>query len=170
MKTFKQFLIESEKAVEFVSGFITSSALRSKIKLSSKDIKFLKKTVIKDLVLYRGLSILKSRLDKTQFEEVQNLSKGDKVPDFLKVDKFGNSLVSWTKKKTLAKHYAKDGKVSIIIKAKVPVKNIIADLENLEKVINFEQEELDEDDFKYFKQDKEVIVQEPVDSIVEEIF
>ena len=156
---FKQYLEEEQEAYNFIQCLVMSGGpSSSKCKLTTSARKYLKKTISGDLVLYRGIGLIKPRVDKSSFDELNNLKVGDEVPKSL-MKKYGN-FASYTKKKSLAKNTYSEGSLSIIIKSKVPSKNIIADLEKLRGDIWY-------DDLDYFKQDKEVIVEEPVTGVIE---
>lgn len=159
----RKFINESnieQKAFDFVECLILSGGPHSaKCKLDNNVKKFLKdKTVTKDLTLYRGISLIKNRIDTKNIEKINNLKVGDDAPDFL-MKIYGN-FASYTKKKSIAKYYSREGNVSIVLKAIVKKENIIADLEQLSGGIWKDEEE-------YFKKDKEVIVEEPVDTKIE---
>jgi hypothetical protein len=156
MKSFKSFLAESvdEAAFDFIQCLTSSGGPSSaKCKLSGAARNYLKQTVSKDLNLYRGIAIIPQRIDSKNIEALKNLKVGDKLPSFLS-KAYGN-FASYSKKKSVANYYSK-GKLQIITKGKVPKTKIIADLEKLSG-------DIWADDMAYFKDDKEVIVEEPVD-------
>lgn len=162
MKTFRQILLENtseQEAFDFIECLTLSGGPSSaKCKINNNIRKFLKdKTVTKDLVLYRGISLIKKRIDLKNIDELNNLKPGDNAPKFL-MKIYGN-FASYTKKKSVAKYYSK-GNVEIILKAKVKKENIIADLEQLSGGIWSDEEE-------YYKNDKEVIVEEPIEAKIE---
>ena len=162
---FREYLIENKSALKWVSNFILSSKL-SKIP-SNEIIKYLRKSVKKkSYKLYRGIGIIKKRVPSNKIDEINNLKIGDELPDYLLRK---SRVSSYTKNKSVARYYS-EGKMSIIVQANVNSSDIIADLEVIPEIIkNEKQDILDEDDFDYMKSDKEVIIKEPIKSIIIDI-
>jgi len=155
----------SDRVAQTAAEFISSAMLSSKLikpteTLPSETREFLHRSVEdKPYKLYRGLGIVRGRVDP---DVVNSLKAGDNVPSEL-LGKVGIS-VPYTKSKGVARYYS-EGTVSIVIEATVPPQSVLADLENLPELFrNTGQDVLDELDFEYFREDKEVLVDGPVGS------
>lgn len=146
-----------DKAVKFISGLTLSSNMIT-VPFDEEIKKFLKQSVTKDLKLYRGMGVIREKVSREDREILNNLKVGDRTPTSL--SKSSNNFASWTKKKSVARSYS-EGTLSLILGAKVPKDKIIVDLE---KLIPFVQGTDLEDDFQYYKDDKEVFVLEPIKS------
>ena len=116
-----------------------------------------------DYTLYRGMHIMDFRLTSEQFGAVRNLRPGDPAPDFL--TKQGNPYASYTKSPAVAKRYASEGHVQIVIRVQPPKNKIVADTTNLHKLPEFANL-MDQETKDYFRGEKEVIVHEPVRAII----
>lgn len=102
---------------------------------------------------------MRERVGKDLWEEYDNLKVGDTFPIKLQ----SVNMKPYSKKEAVAKAYAKEGHLTMIVKVKVPQKHIIADLENIIPFVkDIDQDILDDSNYKYFKKDKEVIVSEPI--------
>lgn len=151
------------------TGGPAANELIKKANIDEDIINFLKQTVKKDKVkLYRGLQFAgikaKKLLTKEQREILSSLKVGDDVPDFLAKGNVFNEYASYTKKKSVASHYGKGGKLGIIWESEVTPDNILVDLENLKEALkkaNFKHKSFNEETFDYFAKDKEVLVIEP---------
>lgn len=132
-----------------------------KLSLSSEARNFLKKTVTQsEYKLYRGMRLMRFRVDDAVKDELNNLQVGDKVPDYL--TKSGNDFTSFTAKDKVANRYAKEADMSLVMETQVPGSRVLADLRNLKKVLKkegIEQDLFDEEDFKYFNSEAEIIVE-----------
>lgn len=156
------------EALDWIEGSILSSRLTGNQKDLSEGAKnFLRETVEGNPVLYRGVGIIKARLTSANTSELKSLTVGDKAPNFL--DRQVSDIASFTKKKSIANKYS-EGSLSVVIKAK-DNKRILADLENLPKVLDRLKipNNFDEGDISYFKTDKEVFVLQPISSTIESI-
>lgn len=149
------------EAVEFVGTLIMSGGEVNIGDLSSEAREFLAQTVEKDTYkLYRGMGLVKWRVEPEHRAEINVLSPGDAVPEYLM--KQHNVYASYTTKRSIARSYT-EGRVSIITKATVSRDDVIVDTRNLHKVLSGTgQKRFDEYDFDYFKGEGEVIVREPV--------
>lgn len=159
-----------DEALEFVQKAILSSARMNNYEsLSSEAQSLLSETVDKDknYTLYRGIGVIRRRVDPSNIEALKNLSVGDEVPGFL--TRQTSNVSSYTKKENVAKTYS-EGAMKIIVQSENP--RIVADLENLKKVMDkhkLTSDILSPEDFSYFKKDKEVFVLEPSKAIVKSI-
>lgn len=133
-----------KEAEEFLERILMSS---KNPKLPSKQaVYFLKQTAKTDLVLYRGIGLIPDRLSIEQKKVLNSLKEGDSLPEFLI-----NTVSHYTKKLPLAKKYS-EGKMKIVVEAKVNKEDILCDLEHLPEL------NILEEDWGYFKKDKEVLV------------
>ncbi len=150
-----------DAAVTFINN-LTRSGGYKEVTLSSEARGILKQTVgDKPLKVYRGIGIPNKILTEEQQVIVENLKPGDRTPDFLA--KVGNKFASYSKLKSIANYYS-EGRYSIIIKTIVPVENIIVDLEKISDTPL--KSEFENAPLIYFQEDKEVIVEEPVESTI----
>jgi len=152
------------EALEFVSSFILSGGRHKPSDLSKKALELLKSFVTKNSYkLYRGYYLIRNRLGKDVIDKAMQLKVGDEFPDYLQGTK--GLIKPYTKKKSVARSYAKEGDVNIVTEAKVNKGSIIADLESLIPFIkDIKQDIVDKDDLDYFKSDKEVLVVQPIKS------
>lgn len=167
MKRFAEWLNESleqgmEEALNFILGFILSGR-KKEVELSTQAQAWLKKTVKGDLVLYRGNYLMNNRVPKELYDDYNSLKVGDVLPA-----KLQSTLIKpYTKKESVAKAYAKEGNLIFIVQCKVPISNIVADLEQIPALLKgVNQDILDDSDLKYTKKDKEVMVREPVQNAI----
>jgi len=146
-------------ALEKIRRITLSSS--SKIDFNATEKKWLQQTVLDTTYeLYRGLGLIYQRLTSEEIEFVKTLKEGDKLPKFLLKNIHNNKILSYTKKFNVAKGYS-EGKVSIVYKVNVDRNNVVVDLENLNVLLqkeNIDQNIIDSEDFKYFRRDKEVLV------------
>jgi hypothetical protein len=136
---------------------------------SDEEIQFLKGTVDdKTYKLYRGMGIIKARVDRENRKHINSLKPGDEVPDYL--SKQDNPYASYTKKVSVARAYS-EGQIKLIIEAKVQPDRVIADLANLGKFLDGigHGDLLSSWDREYFKDEKEVLVMEPVAGTIRNI-
>jgi len=158
------------KAAEVVQKLMLSSVIVDK-NIDSDVVKFLKKTCKGSYKLYRGIGLISSRVPKEHRKFVNSLKVGDLLPEFLMKKSLSNKYVSYTKKKSVAREFS-EGRKSIIIQSNVSCKNVLVDLERYPALINkwihgLKKLDLyDPEDVSYFKNVKEVIVIEPVESII----
>ena len=148
-----------DDTVKYIQRFTASGSGRGATKKPPKDIlDWLKKnTISKPLKLYRGMSLIRKRFDNKAISIINALNIGDIVPDMLNEP----GPRPWTKKKSVAKSYATDGNLAIMIMAIVQPKDLIADLSQLPlDIAAFD------DDRDYYKEDKEVIVSQPVKATI----
>jgi len=147
-----------KEALDFVSIFIMQGSKERKHSLSKDAVTFLQSTVKnKTYRLYRGMGLIKRRTkNPRRIKILNNLQIGDPVPNFIL-----KSLKPYTKKKSIARFYI-EGTLSLMIQIEAKPKQILCDLENLKAIITTKQDILDENDFDYFKTDKEVIVLNPI--------
>jgi len=157
---------DKQKALDLIEDLILSGGKPNKktiLAFTEQSAQWLDETVLMaEQKLYRGISLLESRLTPAQINIVNNLKAGDDLPEFL--FKQHVNAASYTKKQGLAKSYAQ-GKMQILVEADVPKNKILADLENLPNLIKkhkLKQSVFDIDDLKYMKRDKEVFVLEPI--------
>ncbi|MEO6302150.1 MAG: hypothetical protein ABIP51_03150, partial [Bacteroidia bacterium] len=90
---------------------------KMKYEFTSDDLKELKKTVSnKPYIIYRGIGLIKDRIESVNFPLVNNLKVGDILPEFLKKKRFTNDFVSYSKSKSVAssRQYL-EGTVSILV-------------------------------------------------------
>lgn len=154
------------ESVEFVKRLTLSGGDIGQIDLSDEARAFLAQTITQDsYTLYRGIGLVRGRATPAQIEEVRRKKPGDPVPDYLA--KQGNPFASYTTKKSIAKYYA-SGKVSLITTATVPRSSIIADTRNLERILDKVGmgDLFSASDYAYFKSEGEVLVREPISSII----
>lgn len=154
---------EENEALELVQMLLMSSNAKNLPNLNKNQINFLKQTLKKGKTykLYRGIGLIKDRVggvDKLK-EIAKSLKESENLPDNLKKVNFTNDYVSYSKKKGVAKDYA-EGTISIIVQANVDSENILVDTSQLPNIISENQKIFDEDDFDYFKSEKEFIVHE----------
>lgn len=123
--------------------------------------------------VFRGVHVMKNRVLPQQYEELKKLNPGDKVPEHLQ--KRGNDYASTSASAAVARYYAKDGDVELVMSSSPRKEQILADLRNLQQAFvkhGLEKEfaaEFDENDIDYFKKDKEVFVKRGTEFIVESI-
>ena len=160
--------VHTQAAVDEALNWIAKATLSSKgtTSLSHEAEAFLSETVdpAKNYKLYRGIGIIRQRIDEANRAELNNLKPGDAVPDFL--NRQVAEIASYSKKKSVANYYA-EGSMSVV--AMTTDKNrIVADLENLPKVLSKYgiNSKFDESDIDYWKSDKEVFVKEPASSVI----
>jgi hypothetical protein len=153
-----------QKDIKSLNRMMSSSAASQDIKEKT----FFQRTVKADhLVLYRGVSVIPNHhefnFSKDQMNLLKSLKPGDEAPDFLVVGRGIRNYASFTKKKSVASSYSKGG-LEIVIEVIAPKKEILVDLENLPSLLKDEgiDHDFDEDDFNYFKRDKEVFVSYPL--------
>uniref|UniRef100_A0A6M3LV42 Uncharacterized protein n=1 Tax=viral metagenome TaxID=1070528 RepID=A0A6M3LV42_9ZZZZ len=159
-----------KNSIEIVKGLITSGGDIGSLKISEEEKSFLKSTVEdKPYELYRGVHLMKFRMTPEQFSQAKQLKEGDSAPSFL--SKKGNSYSSSTKSANVAKYYAKEGHIEIVLKTVVGKNNILVDTTNLKKILieNNKESLLPDEDYDYFKRDKEVILEEPIKYAVHSI-
>jgi hypothetical protein len=153
---------EYTEAVDFIKNLTRSGGVREGLTLSKHSRDLLKQTVgNKPLKLYRGIGMSKDRLTEEQKVIINNLKPGDKTPDFL--NKSFNTYASYTKLRSVANYYS-EGKYSIVTTSIVSPEHIIADFEHL-KDTNL-KDEFDNYEHTYFQEDKEVLVEEPIESTI----
>lgn len=158
----------NDNALRLIRALTMSGGKTKLPEVSNEDLSLLKQSVEDNSYkLYRGLYLMKFRLDKGQQEIVNNLNVGDELPDFLKKDFVFNKYSSYTKKLSVAKQYAKEGNVTMIVEANVSKEDILCDLEFMKNIVKSDY--FDKNDFAYFKKDKEVIVIEPIKAKIIEI-
>jgi len=148
----------SRDAQEFVGRLTSSGGPVAIKKPSAKVLSLLKGTVRGNYHLYRGIGVIAARVPKDRVAEVNGLREGDQLPGFLNKAAVYNQFASYSKKKSVARTYA-EGRVSILVEAKVAASSVVVDLMNIDKVM---PGVFSKDDLEYFKFDKEVIVLEPV--------
>lgn len=144
-------------ALNKLRALTTSGGKKGFSNFSKDELNWLSQTVKKDLKLYRGIGLIRSRIDTLKIDEIKQLKVGDPLPAFLY--KEYNKFVSYSKKKSVAKYYS-EGAIGIVVESLVNKDAVIVDLENLRNIIDFEQDIFDEEDFDYFKIDKEVLIDE----------
>ena len=151
-----------KEALEAVRHLTLSGGDIGNVKLSNEAKAFLKKTVTQESYdLYRGVGLIRERYDLSTAKKFQ---EGDKAPSDL--SKSGNNLASYTTKSGVAKRYSQ-GKISVVLRAKVDSKNVLVDTRNLSKLLKgMKQNIFSDDDFDYFKSEAEIIVEEPIESYI----
>lgn len=133
---------------------------KQNFEFSNEEKNFLKKTVTEtNYNLFRGLYFMRFRIDRKYWSIVNDLKVGDILPDFLKKKELSNDYVSYSKKMSVAKRYAKEGDICIIVEVKDNGNNILADLSHI-FLLPDAKEHFDLNDLNYMKQEKEVIVHE----------
>lgn len=153
----------SEEAFAFVKRLTLTGGDIGNIELSDAAREYLSQTVAKDSYkLYRGIGLIRSRYD---LDKAKKLRVGETVPDDLM--KKGNNYASYTSKKSVARYYS-EGKISLMTEATVAKNSIIVDTRNLHKLPDASKY-FDSSDFEYFKDEAEVIVQEPISAVVSSI-
>lgn len=144
---------------------LTTSGGVSGVKFTSYEIRELKKTVTVPIRLYRGLSLIRNRIDKRYWETVNKLSLHDNLPRFLQKSHIYSKYASYSRKLTVARYYAKGGDVSIIVEKTFTNKNnILIDFFNFSKM--YPDLKFVRDNKDYFVRDKEVIVIEPINGLI----
>ncbi len=134
------------------------------INVMQEQIDFLNYTVERPLKVYRGISLIWKNLNAEQRDTVNALKLGDMLPEFLyKSSMYNNCYASFSKKKSIANWYSREGNVSIVVEKTVQPENVLVDLENLHKIAP--DSELVEYHSAYFESDKEVIIVEPVEGL-----
>lgn len=153
-------------ALKFVQKLTLVGGKWEGLMLSDEDRAFLKQTVTKDTYkLYRGMYLMKFRVDPGYYDKLNTLKKGDPIPDYLM--KSTNPYVSYTEKVGVAREYSREGHLGIVMEGKVPASDIIVDTQNLESLLKgVQQSVFDEYDFAYFRSEREVLVQEPIGGMV----
>lgn len=136
----------------------------SKIKFTQNEILFLKKSVKVPIKLYRGISFIRSRVNKSLWKQVDGLKIGDNLPRYLQKSHVYDRYASYSTKKVVATHYARGGNVSIVVEKIFTDKSqILVNFFNLAKIMpdsTFIKDHLD-----YFREEKEVIVLEPINGL-----
>lgn len=144
-----------DNALQFVKGLVTSSRdIDTELSPEAKD--FLSHTVTKDnYVAYRGIGLINPRVSYDDAKVINTLKPGDSAPSFLA--KHGNPYESWSTKKSEATHYA-EGRMSIVLTANIPRRQILVDTSNLQKILSgINQSIIEENDFDYFRMSKEIL-------------
>lgn len=144
-----------------INKLITTGGPSNKhITFSDEERKLLLPTIVKnEYVLYRGMSLVSNRIDKSFKQAINDLKIGDTLPNYLKKYFVFDKYASYTKSKQVAKYYGSGGEFNIIVQANVTKANIIADIENY-KNLGLDGLEHFKDDVDYLKSEKEVIVDE----------
>jgi len=158
------------EALTFVKQAILSPGMQKP--LSKEAEAFLIRTVKKkSYTAYRGHGLVKHKAARYTNEEIETLNSlkpGDKAPDFLTA-KRKNEYPSYSKKRSVARAYS-EGRLSIILEATIPAASVLVDLENLANVLGGTgQTILDQNDFDYFRTDKEILVKGPVAATIHSI-
>lgn len=159
------------EALTFVKKLTTTSVPSNLKPLSNEAREYLAQTVTKkSYKVYRGMGIVKHKVQDYTHEEREELNQlkvGDKAPAFLAKQKV--PYASYTKKVSVAQDYT-EGRLSVVLESKVPASSVIVDLENLPGLLKgADQNIFDSYDFDYFKQDKEVLVLEPLVATIRSI-
>jgi hypothetical protein len=149
-----------KNGLEALMRIVTSSNFSSEqIGLSAEGKRFLAQTVFTPTIeVYRGLYVMKSRVSQEGFTQLKSLQPEDAVPDFI-AHNSKNDFTSATKKLAIAKRYARDGNINIVMRAIADETSIICDTTHLREIIGDESQDIvSESDFEYFKREQEVIV------------
>jgi hypothetical protein len=158
----KSFVIANRaktEALEFLNRFILSGGSYSEKDISKKALAWLGQNNKSKYTLYRGLYLIRKRVKKIYWKELNSLEVGDSFPK-----KFLSSYIKpYTTKLTAARYYAKEGDLNFILKAQVF--DVICDTFRLIPLLK-NQDILDEGDIEYFKKDREVLVLEPIQSAI----
>lgn len=166
MERYKRYFEEDIKleTFEWLQKFILTSRTNAP---SENIIKFLQKYPTKVNILYRGIGLIPSRIDKSKIDEINFLKIGDRLPQYLTRQ---SGVSSYTKKLQLAKKYS-EGRKSIIVEASnIDNKHIVLDLEIFAKeCIKNNETFFDKEDLNYMIRDKEVIILEPIDAFIIDI-
>lgn len=149
----------AESALKKLKAIILSSS--SDVSFNQQEIDFLKQTVSSsNLPLFRGLGLISQRVSDEDRKAINKIREGDQSPSFLNNSFHKHNVASFTKSKSVAKYYS-EGEVAIIIEVDLASNAIICDLTNLEKLLKKNpniKHNFDDDDFRYMKREKEVIV------------
>jgi len=155
---------EVDKSIEIVKKLVMSGGGGwGDLGVNNEVENILKKTVDdKQYKVYRGLHLMKSRMSIEQYNQIKELKVGDVVPDFLR--KQGNDFSSSSLKLSVANYYAKEGNIELIMTAELDRSQVFVDTTNLKDVMTDmgRTNDFSEDDYNYFRTDKEIIFKEPV--------
>lgn len=156
-KEAKQENIEKEAFKWIMGAIMTSNTSKPSLDI----IKFLSKYPIDDgKPVYRGIGLVRQRLDREKIIEINNLKIGDYLPSYLSRN---SEFSSYTKKLFVAKKYS-EGRKSIVVESIIDKKNTIIDLEFFAKILRTSNNIFDKEDLEYMRKDKEVLMIEPVKS------
>lgn len=147
-----------ETALDKIQSLISSSA--GNVDFNVDELKFLKQTISGSYSLFRGLYLMRFRLNVEHQQIVDSLNVGDEVPDFLiGKNHSSNNISSWSKSLSVAKRYSKEAHVGMILELSPNNESIICDSSNLEKLMkNLNVEHDISDSFDYLKREKEVFI------------
>lgn len=158
-----------DSALKKLKFLIFSSS--ADISFNENEIDFLQQTVTdSNLTLFRGLGLIRQRVDDSNRKLINQVQAGEISPKFLNNSFHAHNVASFTKSQSVAKRYS-EGEVSIVIKIEANKNQIICDLTNLEKLLKKYPDvnhTFDKEDFRYMKLEKEVIVKsnEILDSVI----
>lgn len=143
-------------AVEFIKSVTTASRLGT-IPVQPQVLQMLRRTVRKDMVLYRGLGFNPKTLEELDGYQTTPLIVGAACPTDLLWGR-ASTVSHQTKKLSIAQGYADNGsQVQVVMKTIVPAQYIIADLTNLAATLPVEKY-FSESDLDYFTEAQEVLV------------
>lgn len=151
-------------AVDSLQSLVSTGGSGANVSaLGAEEQAFLRKTVEnKSYEVFRGIHVMKFRVTPEQYAELRKLNPGDAAPEFLR--KQGNDFTSTSLKESVAKSYAKEGNIEVVLKATLSREDVLCDTTQIEKLLKSvgKGNLLDSETYAYFKRDREIFVKEPI--------